>query len=43
MSKKKGNKKPIAKKEQPIKLDMSFTQAMIQALNTPLPAKAIKR
>lgn len=32
-------KKKAAKKETPVKLDMTFEQAMKKALNTPLPAK----
>ena len=36
-------KKKAAKKEQPVKLDMTFEQAMKKALNTPLPKKVAKK
>lgn len=36
-------KKKAAKKETPVKLDMTFEQAMKKALNTPLPKKVAKK
>lgn len=36
-AKKKATEKRVAKKDEPIRLDMTFEQAMKKALNTPLP------
>jgi hypothetical protein len=33
----------VIKKDVPVKLNMTFEQAMKKALNTPLPAKNIKK
>jgi len=37
-----GKAKPI-KKEKPVKLNMTFEQALKKALNTPLPKKKYKK
>ena len=36
-------KKKAVKKEEPLKLNMGFEQAMKKALNTPLPKKIVKK
>lgn len=36
-------KKKTIKEEPPVKLDMSFEQAMKKALNTPLPKPSAKK
>jgi hypothetical protein len=41
--KKKGNDKKGTRKDETLKLDMSFEQAMKKALNTPLPKNPKKK
>ena len=36
-------KKKAIKKDEPVKLDMTFQEAMQRALNTPLPKKKAKK
>ena len=42
-NKKSAAKKAETKKEEPVKLNMSFEEAMKKALNTPLPGKTSKK